>query len=412
MSERNETAAVPLPHPHPHGPPTMAFVDAQFLQRAVCHAVGLSPFDQRLDVAAIRDWLVDGADGAVNAGACRRVLWYDGAFDSRNPRAEPQQRFIHAISRLEFIQPRLGHLSEITPDWHRDVRHALAAIDPGLIDTFESHYPLLPVLRQKGVDGLLTLDLARLAEHHAISHALLFAGDSDFAPALERASEEGVQLTLLAPAGTHPAARLIALADRTIEIPAETAAAMMRAHARTRRPAARPEASSETEPAASRPRRIRRGGRGGGSADRPALHAVADPHAAAVRDDAGSASSQTPSVSSSPPASAGSAVLARPESPSAAAPAAEPSAPPKPVTPQPPMGSAPAAAPDIAPLRFEPKTGPAYGGLELISADGTTLVYLTPLDTDGRVAVRVERDGVRLTAGTLNPLDSTPALAA
>ena len=320
----------------------MAFIDSHFLQRAVCRAARLSPHDQRLDVGAVRDWLVAGALGAVEPGACRRVYWYDGAFDRGHPNAEGQQRFLHAIGQLDLVQPRLGSLSEITPDWHREVREALTAIDVP-VDRFESHFPLLPSLQQKGVDIKLALDLFRLADRKAISHALLLTGDSDFVPAIEAAHDAGVLITLLAPADTRPAARLGALADKTIEIPVSDAAGMLRSRPPATQIAARQETTSETTPGAERARRRTRRSARGGNPDRPALRAI-EGH---------------------PPIAA-------------------------------------ARTPTVQPARFEPFTMPERAGFAIVTAEGTARIYLTPLTSEGEFAVRLERDGERLTLASVD----------
>jgi hypothetical protein len=266
-------AAAPtlLPRPHPAHPPAMAFVDAHYLQRAVCQSIGTNPHDKRLDVAAVRDWLLDGWADVLAPGACRRVYWYDGAYSAGHPSAEGQQRFLHAIGRLDLIHARLGHLVDITPDWQRTVRAALIAIGVDL-DDFEERCPLVPMRRQKGVDITLALDLVRLAERCALSHALLLAGDSDFAPAIEFARDAGVLVTVISPERNKPAARLSELADQTIEMPAIAARKMLRTRDLTE-PQPLSEAATEEEPAHTRPKPTRRSTRCG-NPDRPALRAI------------------------------------------------------------------------------------------------------------------------------------------
>jgi uncharacterized LabA/DUF88 family protein len=350
-------AAAPTQPPRLRPPrsPTMAFIDSHFLQRAVCRAVRLSPHDQRLDVGAVRDWLVAGALGAIEPGACRRVYWYDGAFDRGHPNAEGQQRFLHAISQLDLVQPRLGSLSEVTPDWHREVREALTAIAVP-VDRFEAHLPLLPSLRQKGVDIKLALDFVRLAERGAISHALLLAGDSDFVPAIEIARDAGVLITLLTPVDTRPAARLTALADTTIEIPANVAAGLLRGRTPATQIATRQESTSETAPAAESPRRRTRRSARGGSPDRPALRAIEGrPPATNEADD-----------------------------------------------------TAPASVPEP---RRESFAIAERAGFTVVDSEGTVRLYLTPLSDDGTFVVRRERDGRRETLATVSVL-AEPAVQA
>jgi uncharacterized LabA/DUF88 family protein len=254
-------------------PPAMAFIDAHYFQRAVCVAAGTSPHDKRLDVCAVRDWLLGGWAELLAPRACRRVYWYDGAYDTGHPYAQAQQRFLQAIGKLDLIQPRLGHLADVIPDWHRDVRATLIGMDVDLGE-FEARYPLAPIRRQKGVDIMLALDLVRLAERGALSQALLLAGDSDFAPAVELARDAGVLITVIAPERHRPAARLRELADQTIEMPAQTARRMLRTRDGGSDGEARGESLTEDAPAHEpRPKPTRRSKRAG-SPDRPALRVI------------------------------------------------------------------------------------------------------------------------------------------
>jgi uncharacterized LabA/DUF88 family protein len=274
----------------------MAFVDANYLQRAACRALGLRPMQQRLDVERVRDWLRDGPLGSAECGECERVGWYDGAFDARHPRAEAQLRFLHAIGELDLVQTRLGFLSEITPDWQNDVRSGLDACGVK-IERFEEHCPLGPRLRQKGVDITLAIDLVRLADRGAIGHALLLIGDSDFAPAIEVARDAGVLITILTPERFGISGKLREHADRTVEIPARDIAALLRP-----RPARNPviqtmpaaditSPEQETVPPAARPRTRR--SCHGGSPERLALHAIPDAPPAALSTTPGTATGET-----------------------------------------------------------------------------------------------------------------------
>jgi uncharacterized LabA/DUF88 family protein len=279
MSSLSAARTAPVPRPQLHHPPTMAFVDANYLQRAACRALGLRPMQQRLDVKRVRNWLRDGPLGCTECGECQRVGWYDGAFDARHPRAEAQLRFLHAIGKLDLVQTRLGFLGEITPDWQTDVRSGLDACGVE-IERFEEHCPLGPRLRQKGVDITLAIDLVRLADRDAIGHALLLIGDSDFAPAIEVAHNASVLITILTPERFGIAGKLRELADRTVEIPARDIAALLRPRP-PRNPVIQtmPEAditSPEGETVSPAVRLPTRCLCRGDSRERPALHAVPD----------------------------------------------------------------------------------------------------------------------------------------
>lgn len=54
----------------------------------------------------------------------------------------------------------------------------------------------IPLLKQKGVDMALGIDVARLASTKQIQKIILVAGDSDFVPAIIMARQEGVLVTL------------------------------------------------------------------------------------------------------------------------------------------------------------------------------------------------------------------------
>ncbi|MBI4149024.1 NYN domain-containing protein [Candidatus Woesearchaeota archaeon] len=53
-----------------------------------------------------------------------------------------------------------------------------------------------PLLKQKGVDMWLGIDVAKLAATKQIQRIVLVAGDSDFVPAIIAAKAEGVLVTL------------------------------------------------------------------------------------------------------------------------------------------------------------------------------------------------------------------------
>ena len=53
-----------------------------------------------------------------------------------------------------------------------------------------------PIFQQKRTDMLLGLDVARLSATKQITHAAIVSGDSDFLPAIDLASQEGVAIWL------------------------------------------------------------------------------------------------------------------------------------------------------------------------------------------------------------------------
>lgn len=276
MSCSQAAATLVVPRSRIHQPPTMAFVDASYLQRAACRALGLAPNRQRLDVEHVRDWLRDGPLPDTDPAACERVCWYDGAFAPGHPRAEAHARYLHAIGQLDLVQPRLGYVSEVTPDWQEDVRRGLESCDADLA-RFEERCPLGPSLRQKGVDITLAIDLVRLADRGALGHALLVIGDSDFAPAIEVARDEGVLITILTPERFTIAAKLRQVADRTVEIPTSVLGNLLRRRPERVRPLRAVAAAPDNGSAGAEADGPRASGQAPTRAARPALRAVPPP---------------------------------------------------------------------------------------------------------------------------------------
>ncbi len=136
--------------------------------------VGFDPADL---VAALRS----EAETMVPDSELLRLYWYDGSPD-RLP-TERQAR----LAKLPDLKLRLGRIS-----------------GGG----------------QKGVDGLLMLDLITLSLRDAITDAVVVTGDEDMLDAIEAAQEHGVRVHLLATRVPDPrmghktAEALIAVADR------------------------------------------------------------------------------------------------------------------------------------------------------------------------------------------------------
>ncbi len=115
-------------------------------------------------------------------GELLRVYWYDAARD-RVPTVDQR-----VIAQLPWVKVRLGNLNARG--------------------------------QQKGVDAQIRSDLEALARHHAVSDAVLIAGDEDMVPAVEAAQAFGVRVHLWGvepPFGTNQAERLVWESD-TVEI--------------------------------------------------------------------------------------------------------------------------------------------------------------------------------------------------
>ncbi|GAA0959190.1 NYN domain-containing protein [Actinocorallia libanotica] len=108
--------------------------------------------------------LTEHADEQIN-GELLRMYWFDAA-----PRKQPtvEQR---VIANLPLVKLRLGNLNAQG--------------------------------QQKGVDAQLRADLETLAQHRAITDAVLLAGDEDMLPAVEAAQGYGVRVHLWGVEPTH-----------------------------------------------------------------------------------------------------------------------------------------------------------------------------------------------------------------
>ncbi len=78
-----------------------------------------------------------------------------------------------------------------------------------------------PIFVQKRVDILLGVDIVLLSSKQRITHASIFAGDSDFLPAIEIAKNEGVLINLFHSKIYLPHDDLWQVADDRIEITEE-----------------------------------------------------------------------------------------------------------------------------------------------------------------------------------------------
>lgn len=135
------------------------FVDAGYLYASASELLfgaALRRGELRLANAEFTAYL---ARLAETLGGCPllRIYWYDGTNSGPTP--------AHlAIAYLDNVKVRLGF-----------VNHAG---------------------EQKGVDGLIFSDLTTLARNHAISDALLLAGDEDLRIGVQQAQEHGVRIHL------------------------------------------------------------------------------------------------------------------------------------------------------------------------------------------------------------------------
>ncbi len=137
--------------------------------------------DFRVDAVPLIQAVSKHADELVR-GELLRVYWYDAARD-RVPTIDQR-----VIAQMPLVKLRLGNLNARG--------------------------------QQKGVDAQIRADMEALARHHAITDAVLVAGDEDMVPAVEAAQAYGVRVHLWGiepPYGTNQAERLVWESD-TVEI--------------------------------------------------------------------------------------------------------------------------------------------------------------------------------------------------
>ena len=138
-------------------------------------------------------WFEGLSDTHLSGERPLRVYWYD-AIHAHTHRSFPSQRkYFNALAEAHGIQVRLGHLLDV-PDV------------PGM-------------MRQKGVDTLLTLDLVRLAGRADCTTAILVISDRDFVEAIRAAQDFGVRVLIATTSKYRIASELRQVVDGIIEIP-------------------------------------------------------------------------------------------------------------------------------------------------------------------------------------------------
>lgn len=150
------------------------FVDAGYFYASASELLFGQPLrrgETRLANAEFVHYLSQCAE-AIGGCPLLRIYWYDGTNSGPTP--------AHlAMAYLDNIKLRLGFVNQSG--------------------------------EQKGVDGLIFSDLTNLARNHAISDALLLAGDEDLRVGVQQAQEHGIRVHLLGieprdPSGNQSAA--------------------------------------------------------------------------------------------------------------------------------------------------------------------------------------------------------------
>ncbi len=205
----------------------VGFIDFGFLKAEGAKTLGVKPHDLTPHAAGVVTWLqsLDASYGFL------RAYWYDGAYDPRHEKHAAQRTYFDGIAAVPGIQLRLGHLQETTPKWQYPVRAALEKCGVDIAE-FEKHYEFRPQLGQKGVDTRITLDLVRLAQHHAYDVGVLVAGDRDLAEPVRTAQDEGRRIIVAIPRGGGLAKELRQLADEVINLTASDLGTMFHSSAK------------------------------------------------------------------------------------------------------------------------------------------------------------------------------------
>jgi hypothetical protein len=150
------------------------FVDAGYFFASASELLFGAPLrrgEMRLANAEFAQYLAQSAE-AIAGCPLLRIYWYDGTNSGPTP--------AHlAMAYLDNVKLRLGFVNQSG--------------------------------EQKGVDGLIFSDLTNLARNHAISDAMLLAGDEDLRVGVQQAQEHGIRVHLLGveprdPAGNQSAA--------------------------------------------------------------------------------------------------------------------------------------------------------------------------------------------------------------
>ena len=138
------------------------FVDAGYFYAQGSVAVGgkrLRREEVTLDIAAVKEKLLETAVAKVDDARLLRIYWYDGLLGFRQTPAQQE------VADMEDVKLRLGIVNEAG--------------------------------QQKGVDTLIFSDLIELSRNRAISDAVLLSGDEDLRVGVQLAQSFGVRLHLV-----------------------------------------------------------------------------------------------------------------------------------------------------------------------------------------------------------------------
>jgi len=145
------------------------FIDGAYLDKILQDEFGLP----RIDYEKLANWMSRGVP------VFRTYYYHCLPYQGNPPTPEESER----VSRAQSFHYRLAKLPRY------EVRL-------GKLEFRDNRLDGSPIYVQKRVDILLGVDLVLFAAKQRITHATIFAGDSDFLPAITIAKNEGVQITL------------------------------------------------------------------------------------------------------------------------------------------------------------------------------------------------------------------------
>lgn len=147
----------------------------------------------RIDYKKLPEWMANGIE-------IYRTYYYNCLpYQGNPPTPEESQRYAKALKfydlleRLPRYEVRRGRLVKYADN----------------------------ILRQKGVDVYLAIDLIKLSVKQIITHAAILAGDSDFLPAIKAAKEEGIIIYLFYSEKFYPHEELWKACDERFPITKE-----------------------------------------------------------------------------------------------------------------------------------------------------------------------------------------------
>ncbi|MBI5347641.1 MAG: NYN domain-containing protein [Candidatus Aenigmarchaeota archaeon] len=187
---------------------TAVFIDNGYLKKVQ------DEMKIRVDYEKFSNEIVGNGDGRF------RTYVYDcPPFQSNPPTPEEIKRksgfdkFKYNITRLPRFEFRTGRLQQLRDDHGNVIQKSDGT----------------PMLKQKGIDMALGIDVTKLSATKQIQKIIIVAGDSDFIPAIIAAKQEGILVTLYYSAGTFLHDSLYEVCDDRVIITNELMSKCIRA---------------------------------------------------------------------------------------------------------------------------------------------------------------------------------------